>query len=82
MVFTFLENALNLCIFNHTPVPHSKHQAGFFKNLFQFKRGGENYDLLYQNLKIYQNMKMTWNIRLFVFCMIYHFYKCDGFTVL
>ena len=29
-----------------------------------------------------ENMKMTWNIRLFVFCMICNFFKCDGFTVL
>ena len=30
MVFTFLENALNLCIFTHAPVPHSKLQVEFF----------------------------------------------------
>ena len=29
-----------------------------------------------------ENMKMTWNIRLFIFCMIYNFSKYDGFTVL
>ena len=48
MVFTFLENALNLCIFTHAPVPHSKIQAEFFENLLPSdeKRGG-NYDLLY-----------------------------------
>ena len=28
-----------------------------------------------------ENMKMTWNIGLFIFCMIYNFSKCDGFTV-
>ena len=50
MVFTFLENALNLYIFTHTPVPHSKVQETFFKNLFpQDERDGTNYDLLYQN---------------------------------
>ena len=50
MVLTFLENALNLCIFTHAPVPHSKLQAEFFENLFcPSKKGGENYDLLYQN---------------------------------
>ena len=32
MVFT-LENALNLCIFTHAPVPHSKPQLQFFENL-------------------------------------------------
>ena len=64
MVFTFLENALNICIFTHAPVPHSKLQAEFFESCFlQDERGGENYDL-------------------FIFCMIYNFSKCDGFTVL
>ena len=29
-----------------------------------------------------ENMKMTWNINLFIFCMICNFSKCDGFTVL
>ena len=29
-----------------------------------------------------ENMKMTWNIKLFIFYMIYNFSKCDGFTVL
>ena len=29
-----------------------------------------------------ENMKMTWNIRLFIFCMICNFFKCDGSTVL
>ena len=29
-----------------------------------------------------ENMKMTWNIRLFIFGMICNFFKCDGFTVL
>ena len=27
-----------------------------------------------------ENMEMTWNISLFVFCMICNFSKCDGFT--
>ena len=27
-------------------------------------------------------MKMTWNIRFFIFCMIWNFFKCDRFTVL
>ena len=50
MVVTFLQNALNLCIFIHAPVPHSKLQAGFLKICFsQDERGEENYDLLQQN---------------------------------
>ena len=49
-MFTFLENALNLCIFTHSPVPQSKLKVEFFENLFpQEERGGRNYDLLYQN---------------------------------
>ena len=38
-------------IFTHAPVPRSELQAGFFENLFPptTERGGENYDLLYQN---------------------------------
>ena len=51
MVFTLLENALNLGIFTHAPVPHSKPQTKSFENLFlpTAERGGENYDLLYKN---------------------------------
>ena len=50
-MFTFLENVLNLGIFTHTPVPHSKLQAECFENLFSptTERSGENYNLLYQN---------------------------------
>ena len=29
-----------------------------------------------------ENMKMNWNINLFIFCMIYNSCKCDVFTVL
>ena len=51
VVFAFLANALNLGIFTHVPVPHSKLHAEFFENLFPpaAERGRENYDLLYQN---------------------------------
>ena len=51
MVFTFLENALNLCIFTHTLVPHAQNaRQDFLKACFpQDNRGRENYDLLYQN---------------------------------
>ena len=38
MVFTFLENALNLWIFSHAPVPHSKLQVEVFENLFAPRR--------------------------------------------
>ena len=51
MVFTFLENALNLGIFTHGPVPHSELQGEYFENQFRptAERLIENYDLLYQN---------------------------------
>ena len=52
MVFTFLENSLNLCIFTHATVPHSKLQEEYFENLyvsFQNGMGGGNFDFLYQN---------------------------------
>ena len=51
MVFTFLENALNLGIFTHAPVPHSKLEAESFENLFlaTAESGEENYDLRFQN---------------------------------
>ena len=29
-----------------------------------------------------ENLKTTWNISLFIFCMICNISKCDGFTVL
>ena len=50
MVFKLLENAFSLGIFTHGPVPQSKLQE-VFVNLFPStaQRGGENYDLLYQD---------------------------------
>ena len=51
MEFALLKNALNLGIFTHAPVTHSKLQAEVFENLFPSatERGEENYDLHYQN---------------------------------
>ena len=59
MVFTSLGKALNLGIFTHTPLPHSKLQVEFLKNLFPptTERSGENYDLFYQN----SIRKYEWN---------------------
>ena len=74
MVLTFLQHALKLCIFTHAPVPHSNSRYNFLKICTpQEVKGGENYDLLYQNLiRKYE----------FIFCMICNFFKCDAFTVL
>ena len=51
----------------------------FIKNLFprlaEKGRGEKTINQL-------NNMTMTWNSRLFIFYMIYHFFRCDYFTVL
>ena len=51
VVSTFLENALNLGILTHAPVPHSKLQVEFFENMFPSttEKAEGNQDLLYQN---------------------------------
>ena len=51
MVFTFLENALNLGVFILAHVPYSKLQTSVFENLFpqQQKEVGENYDFLFKH---------------------------------
>ena len=38
--------------------------------------------MIYFTKILSENMKMTWYIRLFIFCMICNFFKCDGFTIL
>ena len=74
MVFRFLENALDICIFTHAS-SSLKLQAGFLENLFHQDERSENHDLLYENLiKKYEDD--------FIFCMVYNFSKCDGLTVL
>ena len=58
MVFKLLENVLNIGIFTHALVPHSKLLANFFENLLPptAERGREIYDLLYQNsIRKYEN---------------------------
>ena len=83
IVFTFLENALNLCISTHAPVPHSKLQVEFFENLIPLRRKGWMEETMIYFIKIQsEKMNMTWNISLFIFCTICNFSKCDGFTVL
>ena len=77
------ENALNLCIFTHALVPHSKLQVEFFENLFPLRRKGWMEETMICFIKIHsENMNMTWNISWFIFCTIFNFSKCDGFTVL
>ena len=75
MVFTFLENALNLCIFTHAPVLHSKPQVEFFENLFNLRWKGWR--------KLCGGKMVCFiEISLFIFCMVCNFSKCDGFMVL
>ena len=86
IVFT-LENELNLCIFTHVPLPHSKLQVQFFENPFPPKaknKGAEEAMICFIKIQS-ENMKMIWNFSLFIICMccmIYNFCECDGFTVL
>ena len=83
MVFT-LENESNLCIFTHALVLHAKLQVQFFESLFPQRAKNKGVEeTMICSFKIQsENMKMTWNIRSFICCMIYNFSKCDGFTVL
>ena len=66
------------------PVLHSKLQVQFFENLFPERAKNKGVEeTMISIIKIQsENMKMTWNISLFICCMIYNFSKCDGFTVL
>ena len=82
-MFTFLENALNLGFFTHAPDPHSKLQAEFFKNFFHptVERGRESHMVCFIKIQS-ENIKMTWDTSLFIFCMICSFSKFDGFAVL
>ena len=72
----FLSSHPGLKKITHCPWQHS------FENLFlpTAERDRGNYDFLYKNSVT--NMKMTWNIRFFIFCMTCNFFECDGFTVL
>ena len=83
MMFTS-ENALNLLIFSHASVPQSTPQVQYFENLFSPRAKNQ---LIEENMIFFikfqsENMKMTWNNSLFIFCMICNFSKCDGSTVL
>ena len=66
--------------FYSCPVPYSKLQVHFFENLFPPRaKNKEVEDAMTFFIKIQlQNMKITWNISLFIFYMIYNFSKCDA----
>ena len=60
---------MNLGIFTRALLRHPKFQAEFFENLFPptAERGGE---IMICFIKIQlENMKITWNISLFIFCI-------------
>ena len=71
MVFTFLENALNLSTFLMTEFPFQNSETkGVEKIMIWFIKTQS------------ENTKMTWNISLYIVCMICNFLKFDSFTVL
>ena len=58
------------------------HKENFLKIYFpQQQKGVKKTMICFIRIQT-ENMKMTWNISLFIFCMIFNFFKCDGFTVL
>ena len=54
----------------------------FFENLFPQQQKGVEETMIYFIKIQSENMKLIWNIRLLIFCMICNSFKCDGFTVL
>ena len=77
MVFTFLENALNLWIFTHAPNHQSKLQVECFENLFPPGRKRWR-ELWFALLKYNQKMSrwpgtLIYLFKLFYFCMICNF---------
>ena len=78
-----INNALKLWIFTYAPVSDSKLEVEFFENVFPPRQKGWMEETMICFIKIQSGkVKMTWNISLFIFCMIYSFSKCDAFTVL
>ena len=62
--------SLNLFFFTHAPVSHSKVLVEFFENLFPPRQKAWEKAMIC-SIKIQsENMKMTWNISLFLFGMI------------
>ena len=81
-VHTFLGNVLSLYILAHATVPHFKTPGRILCNFISSKTKWVEKTMI-SFIKIQsENIKMTWNIRLFILYMIYNFSKCDGFAVL
>ena len=65
-----LRKSLNLCLFTHAPVPHSKLLVELFENLFSQRQKGLE-EAMICSVKIQsETIKMTWEISLFPFDMI------------
>ena len=78
-----LENALNLSIFTHAPVTHSKLLVHVLKICFPHgqEQGVEETTICFIKIQS-EYVKMTWNFTSFIICMTYSYSKCDGLTVL
>ena len=89
MEFTFLENALIRGIFTCI-TPHSKLAPNFLSSRPRQKKVTHSprqqkkvKETTICFIKIQsENMKMTWNIRFFIFGVTCNFFKCDGFSFL
>ena len=61
MVITFLENAVNLDNFTHTPLPHLKLQVEYFENFPQQQKGMEQIMICFIKFEL-EHMKKAWKI--------------------
>ena len=82
MMFTFLKNAMNLCIFTYAPGPPLKTAGRIFWKSVSPKAEVVD-ETMILSIKIQsENMKLTCNTSLLTFYMICNFSKCDSFTIL
>ena len=91
----FISQTLN--VYTFFEIPQSKHSPKFFTSPPRV-RGITNFPWLHfiknlfprlaekgrgeKTINQLNNMTMTWSSRLFIFYMIYNFFRCDYFTVL
>ena len=82
MVLTFPDNALNLCIFTHAASLQLKTPGrSFLKSVSPKTKDVEETMICFIKIQP-KNIKITWNISLFILRVICSFTKYDGFTVL
>ena len=77
MMFIFLENEFNLCIFTRSPIKTPGRI--FLKSVSPKTKEMEKTMICFMKIQS-ENIKIPWNIILLIFCMIYNFSKCEGFT--